>query len=211
ARRWLPDAPAALDGAAAGPDRMAFTGEADAGPTAGARVLVADDNADMRSYLEGLLSPHWRVESVADGAMALERALASPPDLVLSDVMMPGLDGFGLLRALRADERTRHVPVVMLSARAGDRLHRSGGEAHPRRRGAPRAARAPERDGGDARRRPPGRLLVPRRLRAARGERGLSRPRRSRWLRPGRVGRVQRRRARHPAGDRRHLRALAVR
>jgi len=129
ARRWLPDAPAALDGAAAGPDRMAFTGEADAGPTAGARVLVADDNADMRSYLEGLLSPHWRVESVADGAMALERALASPPDLVLSDVMMPGLDGFGLLRALRADERTRHVPVVMLSARAGDEATVEGLEA----------------------------------------------------------------------------------
>jgi signal transduction histidine kinase len=60
------------------------------------------------------------VEAVGDGSAALERARESRPDLILSDVMMPGLDGFGLVRALRADERTRAIPIILLSARAGD-------------------------------------------------------------------------------------------
>ncbi|HEU4539413.1 MAG TPA: response regulator, partial [Polyangiaceae bacterium] len=84
------------------------------------RVLLADDNADMREYVERLLREYWDVEAVADGAAALASALRSPPDLVLSDVMMPGLDGFALLAALRADERTAAVPVLLLSARAGE-------------------------------------------------------------------------------------------
>jgi anti-anti-sigma factor len=82
-------------------------------------VLVADDNADMREYLHRLLAPRYAVEVVADGQAALEAALDAPPDLVLSDVMMPRLDGMGLLAALRADERTARVPVLLLSARAG--------------------------------------------------------------------------------------------
>ncbi|MCP3136607.1 ATP-binding protein [Pyxidicoccus xibeiensis] len=86
----------------------------------GARILVADDNADMRGYLSRLLSRHWRVEAVSDGARALAAARANPPDLILSDVMMPGLDGLALVRALRADERTRTIPVMLLSARAGE-------------------------------------------------------------------------------------------
>ena len=85
-----------------------------------ARVLVVDDNADMRDYLGRLLSARWRVEVVADGESALASARREPPDLVLSDVMMPGLDGFGLLRELRADPLTSQVPVVLLSARAGE-------------------------------------------------------------------------------------------
>ncbi|MCU0680841.1 MAG: ATP-binding protein [Polyangiaceae bacterium] len=85
-----------------------------------ARILFADDNADMRDYVERLLRDHWRVEVVPDGAAALEAARRAPPDLVLSDVMMPRLDGFQLLQALRDDERTRTVPVVLLSARAGE-------------------------------------------------------------------------------------------
>jgi PAS domain S-box-containing protein len=86
----------------------------------GARVLVVDDNADMRAYLVRLLSERYQVHAVADGAVALAAALEKPPDLVLADVMMPGMDGFGLLRALRTDPRTREVPVVLLSARAGE-------------------------------------------------------------------------------------------
>jgi signal transduction histidine kinase len=85
-----------------------------------ARVLVADDNGDLRHYIEALLSPHYDVEVVVDGLRALEAARARPPDLVISDVMMPNLDGHGLLRELRADERTRDLPVILLSARAGE-------------------------------------------------------------------------------------------
>ncbi len=85
-----------------------------------ARILVADDNADMRDYLAGLLGRTCDVTTVANGQDALQRALEDPPDLVLSDVMMPGLDGFQLLRALRDDERTRTIPMLLLSARAGE-------------------------------------------------------------------------------------------
>jgi signal transduction histidine kinase len=85
-----------------------------------ARVLLADDNADMRRYIARLLSDIYDVVAVADGQAALEAALAAPPDLVLSDVMMPRLDGFGLVRALRTDERTRTLPIILLSARAGE-------------------------------------------------------------------------------------------
>jgi len=84
------------------------------------RILVADDNADMREYLVRLLRGHWEIEVVEDGRAALASALASPPGLVLSDVMMPHMDGVALLLALRADERTRMVPVVLLSARVGE-------------------------------------------------------------------------------------------
>jgi signal transduction histidine kinase len=84
------------------------------------RILWADDNADMRDYVRRMLSEHYEVIAVADGATALAVARSEPPDLVLSDIMMPGLDGFGLLSALRADTRTRRVPIILLSARAGE-------------------------------------------------------------------------------------------
>jgi signal transduction histidine kinase len=96
-------------------------------PAAGAaRILLADDNADMRDYVTRLLGERWNVESAADGTAALARAREAPPDLVLADVMMPGLDGFQLLRALRADPRTRSIPVVFLSARAGEESRLEG-------------------------------------------------------------------------------------
>ncbi|MFC4147454.1 SpoIIE family protein phosphatase [Micromonospora mangrovi] len=84
-----------------------------------ATVLVVEDNADLRTFLSGLLAPHYRVVLAVDGQEALERIAVQPPDLVLTDVMMPRLDGFGLLRALRADPRTAGMPVIVLSARAG--------------------------------------------------------------------------------------------
>jgi signal transduction histidine kinase len=74
----------------------------------------------MRAYVARLLGPRYDVESVADGQAALEAALDNPPDLVLTDVMMPRLDGFGLLRALRSNPRTAEIPVIFLSARAGE-------------------------------------------------------------------------------------------
>ncbi|HEV7438100.1 MAG TPA: ATP-binding protein, partial [Methylobacterium sp.] len=126
ATRWL---------ANAGSEAIATTEEA-AIPTAGERagdparverVLLADDNADMRDYVGRLLTARgYVVESVADGASALAAARAAPPDLVLSDVMMPGLDGFGLLAAVRADPTLRAVPVILLSARAGEEAQIEG-------------------------------------------------------------------------------------
>ncbi|RKG65672.1 PAS domain S-box protein [Corallococcus sp. CA054B] len=83
-------------------------------------VLMADDNADMRDYVRRSLEGRFTVETVADGAAALAVVRERPPDVVLSDVMMPGLDGFGLLRALKSDPRTASVPVILLSARAGE-------------------------------------------------------------------------------------------
>src|SRR6185503_10266663 len=93
------------------------------------RILWADDNADMREYVTRLLGERYEVETVADGAMALEAARARRPDLVLSDVMMPRLDGFGLLRALRSDPTTAELPVVLLSARAGEESRIEGVQA----------------------------------------------------------------------------------
>jgi len=92
------------------------------------RILVADDNADMRDYLRQLLRA-WDVTTVPDGTAALEQARRNPPDLIVSDVMMPGLDGFALLDELRRDPRTAAVPVLMLSARAGEEARVSGLDA----------------------------------------------------------------------------------
>ncbi|WCN82854.1 SpoIIE family protein phosphatase [Micromonospora sp. LH3U1] len=94
----------------------------DSRPTKGApagRILVVDDNADLREHVSRLLSPTWEVVTASDGLIALPLAREGGFDLVLADVMMPRLDGFGLVTALRADPRTRHVPIVLLSARAG--------------------------------------------------------------------------------------------
>ena len=90
------------------------------------RILVADDNADMRDYVTRLLKQDYDVEAVSDGEAALAAARARRPDLVLADVMMPALDGFELLQALRGDPRTRDVPIVLLSARAGEEARIDG-------------------------------------------------------------------------------------
>jgi len=84
------------------------------------RVLVADDNADMRDYLRRLLVPHFDVETVSNGVEALQAIRRTKPDLLLSDVMMPGTDGFALLHEIRADAVLSGLPVILLSARAGD-------------------------------------------------------------------------------------------
>ncbi len=84
------------------------------------RVLVVDDNADMRQYVARLLADQYVVESAGDGESALALIRKRPPDLVVSDVMMPRLDGFGLLRELRADPHTAGLPIILLSARAGE-------------------------------------------------------------------------------------------
>ncbi|HVV93317.1 MAG TPA: ATP-binding protein [Hyphomicrobiales bacterium] len=116
ALRWLPDG---AETAA----RRPIAGANTVAPEALAidtRILVADDNADMREYLRALLGPHCEVEAVADGEAAVAAIRARPPDVVLADVMMPRLDGFGLLGAIRGDAALRDLPVILLSARAGE-------------------------------------------------------------------------------------------
>ncbi len=94
------------------------------------RILVADDNADMREYVARLLRERdWAVEVVGDGRAALAAIRARPPDLVLSDVTMPGLDGFALLKAMRGDPATAAVPVILLSSRVGETARIAGAEA----------------------------------------------------------------------------------
>jgi len=124
ALRWLPDE----DVQAAVP-RISGTGtNADAAPApallqpvaALPRILVADDNNDMRAYVKSLLDPYAEVRACSDGEAAFEALLRDPPDLLLSDVMMPRLDGFGLIARIRATEALRQLPVILLSARAGE-------------------------------------------------------------------------------------------
>ncbi len=113
--------------AAAHPERTDL--HAYAGDRAGdrRRVLVADDNADMRSYIRRILEgAGYEVDVAADGAAALRAARSRIPDLVLSDVMMPGMDGFALLDRLRSEEATRDVPFIVLSARAGEEARIEG-------------------------------------------------------------------------------------
>ncbi|MEH2067829.1 MAG: ATP-binding protein [Nostoc sp.] len=85
-----------------------------------ARILLVDDNADMRDYVARLLSKQWQVTTVANGVAALAAVCEQPPDMVLTDVMMPEMDGFQLLSALRADPKTKGIPIILLSARAGE-------------------------------------------------------------------------------------------
>jgi len=124
AKQWMRSEPTAAAAASARAADAPLTPTTAAEPRA--RLLVADDNADMREYLGRLLSPYWNTVLVPNGRAALAEALASPPDLVLSDVMMPELDGVSLLAALRADPRTKTVPVILISARAGEEARLEG-------------------------------------------------------------------------------------
>jgi PAS domain S-box-containing protein len=100
-----------------------------AAPTKQHHVLIADDNSDMRSYIQRLLERRFRVQAVADGEAALHAIRSAAPDLVLSDVMMPRLDGFQLLRELQSTPATKHIPVILLSARAGEEAKVEGIQA----------------------------------------------------------------------------------
>lgn len=123
ALRWLPEPNGAGADGAPGLSLPVRT-------SAGHRVILADDNADMRDYVRRLLQGQgYAVETAPDGLAALEAARAAPPALILSDVMMPRLDGFGLLRAIRADAALAGTPVVLLSARAGEEAKIEGLDA----------------------------------------------------------------------------------
>ena len=124
ALRWLPDGEKA-DPADKEAEAREDTGAA-GHPAPLGRVLVADDNADLRDYIRHLLGTRHEVLLATDGLDALETARREKPDLILTDVMMPRLSGFELLHALRGDPATHLIPVIMLSARAGDEARLQG-------------------------------------------------------------------------------------
>ncbi|MFZ0274446.1 MAG: ATP-binding protein [Acidobacteriaceae bacterium] len=130
AQRWLPGE----SGAEAASDELAMLPSQAAGLDAGDavrrdRIVVADDNADMREYVTHLLSPEYSVHAVTDGVEALEAAVRLHPALILTDIMMPRLDGFGVLRAIRNDAALSSIPVILLSARAGEESQVEGLDA----------------------------------------------------------------------------------
>jgi signal transduction histidine kinase/CheY-like chemotaxis protein len=116
ALRWLPDGPAHRD------EAPVETQSPQTAPPqlVGARIFIADDNSDMRAYLRSLLGPFCELETFADGEAAIQAIRRRAPDLVLADVMMPRLDGFELVRAIRRDATMANLPVILLSARAGE-------------------------------------------------------------------------------------------
>ena len=118
AQRWLPEEDCKQD--------FLDLADDDSVLTLGAHVLVVDDNADMRAYLARLLRQRWQVDTAGNGREALQVMAKKAPDLVLSDVMMPELDGFGLIAAMRADAQLHDVPVLLLSARAGEEARIEG-------------------------------------------------------------------------------------
>ncbi|MGA9672262.1 MAG: ATP-binding protein [Terracidiphilus sp.] len=129
-RQWLGNEPWLAVDAAKLPKKASLA----AGPepsSSGKRELIvlADDNADMRQYLTRLLGERYEVHAAADGRQALEATRRWRPALVLADVMMPHLDGFGLLRAIREDSALAGTPIILLSARAGEESRVEGLEA----------------------------------------------------------------------------------
>ncbi len=131
ALRWLPESMQMAASPELAPDYelMAVPAPSFSEDASRSRVLIADDNADMRLYLIRLLSERFEVQAVANGQMALEAIKLRTPDLILSDAMMPELDGFGLLRKLRAKPATRTIPFILLSARAGEESRVEGLDA----------------------------------------------------------------------------------
>jgi signal transduction histidine kinase len=124
ALRWLPDTPAESANV------VRFPKSPDSGhAVAKSRVLIADDNADMRAYIARLLGNDYDVVVVPDGAEALDEIRRNGADLLVTDVMMPVMDGFQLVQQVRDEPGLRTLPIIMLSARAGDEASVEGLEA----------------------------------------------------------------------------------
>ncbi|HZO33031.1 MAG TPA: ATP-binding protein [Chloroflexota bacterium] len=131
-RRWLPSEATTSAAAVGIEDSSTLTSATAPDDVAGddarrlPRLLVVDDDADLRAYVERLLSWRGQVKTAGDGIAALEIARAWKPDLILADVMMPRLDGLGLLKAVRADPQLRSISVILLSAWANDEARAEG-------------------------------------------------------------------------------------
>ena len=115
--RWLPGAGGASEGS-----ESTFIGAVSprSMTEVRSRVVLADDNVDMRDYISRLLNVKHECVATEDGCAALEEVRRQRPDLVLTDIMMPRLDGFGLISAIRADPQLRDLPIIVISARAGE-------------------------------------------------------------------------------------------
>lgn len=85
--------------------------------SAGGKVLIVDDDAELRGYLASLLGKNYKIREASDGTEALKMISDNPPDIVLSDVMMKGMDGLTLLKRLKSNAETNHIPVVLLSSK----------------------------------------------------------------------------------------------
>jgi PAS domain S-box-containing protein len=105
------------------------TGNGKEVPTEKYKVLLADDNADMRDYVKRLLSDQFEVITAVDGEDAFNKLIHYGPDLLISDIMMPKLDGFGLLQKVRNHPDIKSLPVILLSARAGEEAKVEGLDA----------------------------------------------------------------------------------
>ena len=129
AQRWLPDDWSTADAAMLRTRGSRGPSSTPEPPATRELIVVADDNADMRQYLRHLLGGRYEVHAVADGRQALDAARRLRPALVLADVIMPQLDGFALLRAIRDDAAIAGMPIILLSARAGEESRVEGLQA----------------------------------------------------------------------------------
>ena len=84
------------------------------------RLLVIEDNPDVQQYLCTILSKDYKITLARDGRQGLDLALATIPDIVITDVMMPKMDGFEVCNEIKSHDRTNHIPVIMLTAKADD-------------------------------------------------------------------------------------------
>ena len=91
-------------------------------------VLIVEDNNDVRTYLKGELGTNYRITESTNGIDGLEKAFETIPDLIISDIMMPGMDGIALCKKMKTDERTCHIPVILLTARQSDEYKIEGYE-----------------------------------------------------------------------------------
>jgi DNA-binding response OmpR family regulator len=83
-------------------------------------ILVVEDNADVREYIRGALEPGYTVKEAMDGEEGLRQAREIVPDLIICDIMMPGMDGYELCRTLKTEIATSHIPIILLTAKAAE-------------------------------------------------------------------------------------------